>query len=125
MRTNQPNRLLNLSGRIALVNVACLILLCCSSAVFGQWTTNGNDISNSNTGNVGVGTTTPAYKLDLMSAVSAVARFNTSAAGATHVLIDAGSAYNSNLTLQRAGVSKWYLGNRAANDRFTAVVERM
>ncbi len=30
-----------------------------------QWTTSGNNINNTNTGNVGVGTTTPAYKLDV------------------------------------------------------------
>lgn len=29
----------------------------------GQWTTNGNDISNTNTGNVGIGTSTPATAL--------------------------------------------------------------
>jgi hypothetical protein len=31
----------------------------------GQWTTNGNDISNTNTGNVGIGTTTPNDLLEL------------------------------------------------------------
>lgn len=31
---------------------------------FTQWTTSGNDIYNSNTGNVGVGTTAPTSKLD-------------------------------------------------------------
>jgi hypothetical protein len=30
-----------------------------------QWTTNGNNISNTNSGNVGIGTTSPAYKLDV------------------------------------------------------------
>jgi hypothetical protein len=30
-----------------------------------QWTTSGNDIYNNNSGNIGIGTTTPAYKLDV------------------------------------------------------------
>ena len=34
-----------------------------STTSIAQWTTNGNDINNTNTGNVGVGTTTPASKL--------------------------------------------------------------
>jgi hypothetical protein len=32
---------------------------------FAQWTTNGSNISNSNSGNVGIGTTSPAAKLDV------------------------------------------------------------
>jgi len=33
--------------------------------VHAQWTTNGNDIGNSNSGNVGVGTTSPSVKLHI------------------------------------------------------------
>lgn len=45
--------------------IAALIILCASSSVFAQWTQpdgNGN-INSTNTGNVGVGTTTPGTKL--------------------------------------------------------------
>ncbi len=48
-----------------------LPLLCAVLPVMAQWTTSGNDIYNSNTGNVGIGTTTPGYKLD----VNGTARF--------------------------------------------------
>jgi hypothetical protein len=37
-----------------------------------QWTTNGNNISSSNTGNVGIGTTTPAAKLAVATNSAAV-----------------------------------------------------
>ncbi|HYO91784.1 MAG TPA: hypothetical protein VEQ40_09115, partial [Pyrinomonadaceae bacterium] len=30
-----------------------------------QWTTNGNNINNTNTGNVGIGTSSPAYPLQI------------------------------------------------------------
>jgi len=35
------------------------------SSGVGSWTTTGNDIYNSNSGNIGIGTVTPAYKLDV------------------------------------------------------------
>jgi hypothetical protein len=37
-----------------------------------QWTTNGNDIYNTNTGNVGIGTATPTEKLDVNGSVSVI-----------------------------------------------------
>ena len=50
--------------------LAAVILFGCSQKTFAQqWNTNGSDISNANTGNVGIGTTTPAQKLEI-SAVS-------------------------------------------------------
>ncbi|BFD24885.1 MAG: hypothetical protein JST_000194 [Candidatus Parcubacteria bacterium] len=39
-----------------------------SGSTVGYWTMNGTNISNSNTGNVGVGTTNPATTLDIVSA---------------------------------------------------------
>jgi hypothetical protein len=47
------------------------IILFFAQAIDAQWGTNGNDIYNTNTGNVGIGTTTPATKLDVKGTVSA------------------------------------------------------
>jgi hypothetical protein len=41
-----------------------VVLLCSFRFCYAQWTT-GTDISNTNTGNVGIGITTPTYKLDV------------------------------------------------------------
>jgi hypothetical protein len=46
---------------------AVIALSCCLSQAQAQWSTNGNDISNSNSGNVGVKTTTPEFPLQVNS----------------------------------------------------------
>src|SRR5262249_5096004 len=40
-----------------------VVLFAYPQGVQGQWATNGNNINNTNSGNVGVGTTTPGSKL--------------------------------------------------------------
>jgi hypothetical protein len=119
MRTNQQSRqpIVRIS---TLVTLAVIVLLGCSQHALGQWT-NGTDISNTNSGNVGIGTTTPTYKLDILSSSNILARFRSSAAANNQVLFDAPAGYNANLTLQQAGISQWYLGNRAANNRFSFI----
>ena len=58
MKTNQPSRQPTI--RIStIITLLVLVLLGCSQKVFSQWATNGNNINNTNTGNVGVGTTSP------------------------------------------------------------------
>jgi hypothetical protein len=42
-------------------------LLICANSVNAQWTTSGNNIYNSNSGNVGIGTSTPQKKLDVVT----------------------------------------------------------
>jgi len=45
--------------------------VCFATASFGQWTTTGTNISNNNTGNVGIGTTAPASRLSVSSGATA------------------------------------------------------
>lgn len=43
-----------------------IMMFLTSASLLAQWTTSGTNINNSNTGNVGVGTSTPAAKLDVL-----------------------------------------------------------
>ncbi|HKP84131.1 MAG TPA: hypothetical protein VJT69_19090 [Pyrinomonadaceae bacterium] len=50
--------------------VACILMVAYPGTANGQWTTNGNNINNTNSGNVGVGTSNPAQKLDVAGAIA-------------------------------------------------------
>lgn len=43
--------------------LAVLVLVLFGTVSYAQWATSGNNIYNTNTGNVGIGTTTPTFKL--------------------------------------------------------------
>jgi hypothetical protein len=84
--------------------LACALLLLISQApkVHGQWTTNGNNISNSNSGNVGIGTASPLYgKLQ----VNKVVRIDD----------DSGGASGSDAL---SGAAALYLGTSAGGGQF-------
>lgn len=122
MKTKQQDIQGRVPGTTILIALTVIIFFGCSQNVFAQqWSTNGNDISNTNSGNIGVGTTSPGVKLDILSSVNLIARFGSTAGTHSQVLIDAPAGFNANLTLQRGGVSKWFIGNRASNDRLSFI----
>jgi hypothetical protein len=63
----RPGRSSSILSPAILIVLTLVVLLWLPDQALGQgqWTTNGNDISNTNTGNVGVGTTTPGDLLEV------------------------------------------------------------
>lgn len=56
-------------GSASLTVLVFALLAFLPGSVAAQWTTNGNDINNTNSGNVGVGTSTPATKLHVVGGI--------------------------------------------------------
>ena len=52
-------------ARIRLLVICVLVCLSGLPELQAQWNTSGNDIYNTNSGNVGIGNTTPTFKLDI------------------------------------------------------------
>ena len=64
IRTSSPTEALDVSGNIKASGTICDSTGCISSASPSQWTTSGSDIYY-NSGNVGIGTTSPSYPLQI------------------------------------------------------------
>ena len=91
-----------------------LVLIGCTlanpKAVYPQWTTNGNDINNTNTGNVGVGTSAPAAKLTVSNNTQAApagqpgttAQIVGANGTSTRLLVDSFGAVVSSIDMRRA-----------------------
>jgi hypothetical protein len=54
---------------VRMIVLASALLLLWSSTAVAQWTTNGNNINNTNSGNVGVGTASPTSRLTVVGPV--------------------------------------------------------
>jgi hypothetical protein len=69
--------------RVAQILALAIVMLftCSQRSVAQQWNTNGNDISNANSGNVGIGTTSPAQKLEINSVSPLVQMSDTGTGG--------------------------------------------
>jgi hypothetical protein len=73
MMNSELRKRVTSAGWFSIVGLITLaVLFVAPQTAHGQWTTNGNNINNTNSGNVGVGTTTPGSKLDVKTNSAAV-----------------------------------------------------
>jgi hypothetical protein len=81
-------------------------VLFASNILLAQWTTSGTNIYNTNTGNVGIGTTAPAFNLDVSSAAATTLQIgSTSATTGYSNLIFKGSLGNWKISRSPGGTS--------------------
>src|SRR5712691_11340934 len=100
MKNNQQSNQRAVPGTRAVMALAVIILIGCWQNILAQqWNTNGNDISNTNTGNVGVGTSAPGYRLDVLVNAQWIARFKKTDATNGGIIIDAAAGYNPNFAM--------------------------
>ena len=64
-------------------------------------------------GNIGVGTSSPAYKFDVVSATQYVARFKKTDNTNGGIIVESAAGWNPNVTLAVNGTNKWYLVSNA------------
>lgn len=104
---------------VAAIGFALLFLVAAPRTAQAQWGTSGNDISNTNSGNVGIGTSTPAHRLDVLVNAQWVARFKKSDSTNGGIIIDAAASYNPNVALAVNGTNKWFMhSNSGSSDAF-------
>jgi len=88
-----------------------LLLLFQAETIQAQWTTNGNNINNTNSGNVGIGTTSPDKKLTVQGTIpspgGAMTVLRTTGANNGYgLLLDATGTGNNNLGFSVNGAAK-------------------
>jgi len=96
-------------------NVADTVLH--SGAPASVWTTTGNDIYSNNTGNVGIGTTTPAYTLEIAGVNSGLLKLKSMVAS-TQITMDDSGPDDVYLTSSTGQFDIWTGGN---NQRLTVL----
>ena len=92
--------------------LALSALLILSHVLFAQqWTTSGTNIYNSNTGNVGIGTTTPTYNLDVNGTLhsSNTVYVEQATANTKAAWFLGGSGIDANIVLQQGGSQAYWL----------------
>jgi len=66
-------------------------------------------------GNVGIGTGTPSYPLDVVSGSQWAARFKKTGATNGGILVDSATGYNPNIGLSVNGAIKWYMNSNTTS----------
>ncbi len=104
-----PPRLVSTS--VTIIFGAVLLLLFQAETIQAQWTTNGNNINNTNSGNVGIGTTSPDKKLTVQGTIpspgGAMTVLRTTGANNGYgLLLDATGTGNNNLGFSVNGAAK-------------------
>jgi hypothetical protein len=95
----------------AIIGWAVLFFISTPQTALAQWTTNGNNISNTNSGNVGIGTTSPTYPLQVESApndgVYVQGYFKSNSSSAAYGGIGVDGANQSHVRFMLGGSLKW------------------
>ena len=126
MRTDRRPR-----NRLSCILFAVAMLSVCSFSISGQtqpWTVNGNNISNTNSGNVGIGTASPSEALHIINATGGVGQVQlqggTSSAGFVGYWNEGGLFLSSNRNIRTGnnfnatfGGSQLVLGNAGDGNR--------
>ena len=123
MRTKQHSSQCRIPRASMLITLSVITLFCCSQQSLAQqcpcpWETIGNDIRNTNSGNVGIGTspsTPPTARLEVVGPGSYVAKFRRTENSNGGILIDSPPGFNSNVSFATGGSVKWYLLSNASN----------
>jgi len=90
----------------AAIGFALILLTSNPQPAFAQqWNTNGSNISNANSGNVGIGTTSPVFKLDIQGG-----QLHVAGGANTNVIIEGPATSHSLIQFKNAGTSRGWLG---------------
>ena len=91
---------------VTMIGFALLLLFAAPQRAVAQWGANGNNISNTNTGNVGIGTASPD-KLLTVQGTGAMSVFRTTGSNnGAGLLMDATGTGNNNIGFSLSGVTK-------------------
>jgi len=105
-----------IAGTSQLLSVPYAMYAKSSGGAATLWNSSGSDIYNANTGNVGVGTNSPAYKFDLLHGGSTGIRLKSSSSYST-LDID-GFTGDAAVRFANNGVNQWNVRNNPADNSF-------